>query len=391
MNPYYACPSLLELEELQLGLRRADEEIERHLAGCPRCQALLATLGASPRTDDPDAVPAVPEAAPAQSARRAVPEGAGVRTGALWRAAARASADFAWVVAIIGRNPDNPDALLVAPVASEPQLATEKDLLLEPELLGYPAFLDMTNLGSVLREQLLEPVASLERQAAETMVALYRHLLTGTPALTGVACGIAAESELDPRLLEQAERAEALQELWRPAHLLVSDDEVHELAEGAAAMAAEVPASAPEPTTVLLSAVLAEYLQGAGAEWDRSTLLEASGADGAHLDGFLADRLDLTDKGDVADLSRVLHVLEISWSRAEPAVRGSLERSEGGARQAHGPDVRMAARSRRGADEQQTARDLYADRSHVDESAVARKREITSYLAELERALEDVE
>lgn len=391
MNPYYACPSLLELEELQLGLQRPDEEIERHVPSCRRCRALLATIGESPRTEDLEEVRAAPEAAKAQSARRAVPDSVGVRTGALWRAAAGADADFAWVVAIIGRNPDHPDALLVAPVASEPQLATDKDMLLEPALLGYPAFLDMTNLGSVLREQLLEPIARLDRQTAEAMVALYRHLLAGEPAPTGVVCGIAAESELDPRLLEQATRAEALQDLWRPAHLLVTDDEVQELAEGAAAVVVEAAAPAQEPKMELLSAVLAEHLQGAGAEWDRATLLEASGADGAHLDGFLADRPDLTDKGDVADLGRVLHVLDIPWSRAQPAVRGSLERSGGGARQAHGPDVRMAARSRRGADEQQTARDLYADRSRVDESATARGREITSYLAELERALEDLE
>lgn len=158
MNPYYACASLLELEELHLGLQRPDEEIERHVASCRRCRALLATIGESPRTEDLEEVRAAPEAAKAQSARRAVPDDVGVRTGALWRAAAGADADFAWVVAIIGRNPDNPDALLVAPVASEPQLGTEKDLLLEPALLGYPAFLDMTNLGSVLREQLLKPL-----------------------------------------------------------------------------------------------------------------------------------------------------------------------------------------------------------------------------------------
>lgn len=391
MNPSHACPSLLELEELQLGLQRPDEEIERHLAGCPRCRVLLATLAASRHTDDLDTVRGVSEGATTEPARRAVPEGGGLRTGALWRAAAGADADFAWVVAIIGRNPDNPDALLVAPVASEPQLATDKDLLLEPELLGYPAFLDMTNLGSVLREQLLEPVGRLERQAAEAMVAFYRHLLTGAPAPTGVVCGIAAESELDPRLLEQAARAESLQELWRPAHLLVTDEEVHELPEEVATVAAEAPGPATERGTELLSAVLAEHLQGADAEWDRSTLLEASGAHGVHLDGFLADRLDLTDKEDVADLGRVLHVLEIPWSRAEPAVRGSLERSGGGVRQAHGPGVRMAARSRRGADAQRTARDLYADRSRVDESATARAREITNYLGELERVLEELE
>jgi len=385
----YACPSLLELEELLLGLQPADQELERHVSDCRRCQALLPVLRASARADEPDGAPPRPERASAQAARRAAAASAGVRTGALWRAAAEADADFAWVVAIIGRSPDNPKALLVAPVAAEPQMATDKDLLLEPQLLGYPAFLDMSNLGSVLREQLLEPVAVLQRQTAEAMVTVYRHLLAGAPQPTGVARGVAADAEDDPRLLEQAARAEALQELWRPAHVLVQDAEPYDAAEPAEAT--DTPAPTPRAATFLLSGVLAEQLAPADATWDRSTLLEASGAEGAYLDGFLADRLDLTDKRDVGDLARVLHVLEIPWTRAEPAVRGSLERSAGGARLADGPNVRMAARSRRGAEEQQTAKDLYADRSRVDESTAAREREITGYLTDLERALEDLE
>src|SRR3954462_5106150 len=128
-DSYYACPSLLELEELQLGLHSAGEELERHLADCRRCQALLAAIGTTAGTDKPGSVPAPGERAPEYAARRTAPEGVGVRTGALWRAAAGADADFAWLVAIIGRSPDNPDALLVAPVTAVPQLATEKDLL----------------------------------------------------------------------------------------------------------------------------------------------------------------------------------------------------------------------------------------------------------------------
>ena len=261
---------------------------------------------------------------------------------------------------------------------------------MDAELLGYPTFLDMTNLGSVLRVQLLEPVAALARPEAEAMVALYRHQLTGAPAPDGVTVGLAAQDEADPRLLEQAARGDALQALWRPANLMVDDDDKSK-AVSVEVSSPSPPALEPAAVTVLLSAVLTERLEGAEAAWDRATLLEASGTHGAHLDGFLGDRLQLTDRGDLGDLARVLHTLEVPWEQAEPAVRESLHRSAGGERRAFGADVRMAARSRRGADEQQTAKDLYADRSQVDESQAARSREISSYLSDLQQALEELE
>lgn len=388
-EPAYACPSLLELEELRLGLD-SDLELERHVASCRRCGALLAALGDTPAS--PPAEISIPRETPPVGARVRAPQPQlRVRTGALWRAAAYAESDFAWVVAVIGRTPDIPDALLVAPVCARPELATGTDLLLDANLLGYSGFLDMANLGSVLREQLLEPVAHLERDAAQAMVELYRHLLGGAPAPVGAAVGADTEDEADPRLLAQAERAEALQELWRPAHLLVTDADEEERSEPAPAVAPRTPEAKPAESVALLSTLLAKQLESAGAEWDRSTLLEESGADGAHLSGFLADRLQLTDKSDVDDLARILHVLSVPWKQAEPAVGGSLARSAGGERRAEGPQLRMAARSRAGADPKQTTKDLYADRSRVDESDPARARQITGYLNELRRALEELE
>lgn len=391
-DPTYACPSLLELEELKLGVHadEGDQELARHVAGCPRCRALLTAIGDPAAPAELKPAPGAPHAGPAAGAKRAAAEAVGLRAGALWRAAPHADADFAWVVALIGRSPDVLDALLVAPVSPSPGLATSTDLLLDAPVLGYPAFLDMTNLGSVLRDQLLEPVAQLEREQAQAMLDLYRHLLGAAPAPAGAAVGAPAEDEADPRLLEQAARAEALQELWRPAHLLVQDEEAGaQLADAPRADLAWTESTVG--STALLSALLAEHLQGAEAEWDRATLLETSGADGAHLDGFLADRLQLTDKGDVGDLAQVLHVLRVPWEQAERAAQGSLARSAGGERRAVSPPARMAARSRAGADPRQTAKDLYADQSQVDKSDAARAREISAYLAELRRALEELD
>lgn len=381
MTSYLACLSLLELEELRLGMENPDAQ--RHLAGCQRCTTLLAQVRAAHPSDDAE-MPDVelPGGGHAVGrARRELAETSRVRTGTLWRAASGPDSHVAWVVGIVGRSPDGSGALLVVPVAGEPEWATEKDLLLDRAVLGYPAFLDMTNLGSLLREQLLEPVAELERPVAEGMVAMYRHLLAGSPAPLEVSRGIAAIDETDPRLLEQAARAEVLQELWRPAHELVQDVEEERAEEGA-----------PEPATVVvLSEVLGRRLEGQAAAWDRTSLLEASRADGARLDAFLVDRLDITDKRDVPDLARVLHVLDIPWDEAEPAVRGSLARSPGGSRRADGPELRMAARSQPGADTERTTDDLFADRTAVDASEEARNREAASYLAELERILDGLD
>lgn len=400
MTAEFSCLSLLELEEFRQQLHQASAEAERHLAECRRCQALLTMLHETASATSADELSTAPPAATeARGAERPVPAQGRVRTGWLWRAAAGSDPDFAWVVALIGRSPDNPDGLLVAPVAPHPELATDKDVLLDRALLGYPAFLDMTNLGTILREQLLEPVGELERPVAEAMVAMYRHLLSGAPAPEDTRRGVPAIEEADPRLLEQAERAEALQALWRTTHELIRDADEGEAdvygdqrqrAEVSAA-AAEQSSAAPERARMLvLSGVLGEQLEGPGAEWDRGSLLEESGAHGVRLDAFLADRLDLTDKRDVADLARVLNVLHIPWEQAEPAVRRSLERSSGGARQAEGPGLRMAARSRAGADAEQTAKDLFADQSRVDATQEARRREIETYLAELRRELEEL-
>src|SRR3954452_14987773 len=144
----YACPSLLELEELKLGVHadEGDEELARHVAGCRRCRALLAAVGDPAAPAEPKAAPAAPHPVVAAGASRPAAEAIGLRAGMLWRAAPHADTDFAWVVALIGRSPDVPDALLVAPVSLSPALATSTDLLLDAAVLGYPAFLDMTNL-----------------------------------------------------------------------------------------------------------------------------------------------------------------------------------------------------------------------------------------------------
>lgn len=361
MNLDLHCLSLLELLDLRNGA--GDPAAAEHLQHCPRCRALMATLPATIAV--PELADRSAEAHTA-SVRPAVP--GRTRTGSLWRAAGGPDSDFSWVVALIGRSPDADDRLLVAPIAPTRALATDTDLVLEPQVLGYDAFIDVTNLGTLLRSQLLEPVGQLDRSVAQALVDLYRHTVSGGPPPENASRGLPVLDENDPRLLERAARKEALLELWRPALLLVED------ARGPA-----------------LSEVIAPYLEGADATWDRLSLIEETGVDSAHLTGFLSDRLELTDKTDILDLAAVIAALEIPREEAEPAVVASLWASEGGTRIADGPTLRMAARSRAGADEEATKRDLYDDQSRVDASAEARAREVDAYLAELRRALDELE
>jgi hypothetical protein len=168
-----------------------------------------------------------------------------------------------------------------------------------------------------------------------------------------------------------------LRALWRAADRLVIDDDADAM-EG-------------EQTQRGLAVLLGKHLSGPEAEWDRSTLLEASGAQAAWLNCFLGNQLDLTDLRDVGDLARVLHTLDVQWDEAEGAVQSALWRSPGGIREAQGPMIPMAARGKPGASDDEVTESLYADQSTIDTSEAARKKQVAGYLVELRRALEDLE
>lgn len=378
MNADLNCLSLMELMDLRQGV--GDADARAHLDACPRCRALLTML--------PDEL-ALPELA--EELRQPVVAGqlrpatasVDVGTGALWRARGE-SGDYTWVVVVIGRAPDADDRVLVAPVVGEPQLATDYDLLLDASVLGYQAFADVGNVGVVLREQLVERIAELAEPSACVLVDLYRAILGGGQPPASETVGIPVLHEADPRLLAADERRQALRSLWRRADRLV-DAEDPAVTEGD-----DEQSPAGENTPVGLATMLDDRLTGPEAEWDRATLLEESGADGARLDGFLGDHLDLTDKRDIGDLARVLHALEMPWEQIQPAVVTTLSRSAGGTRRAEGPTMPMAARAQPGVSDDEVTEALYADQSAVDRSAQARQAEITQYVAELRRALDDL-
>lgn len=376
------CLSLMELLDLRAGVD--DPEARRHVDRCPRCRVLLDGMPAD------IAVPALPVKSVELRARSREPQPERVRTGQLWRAQASGVRDWTWIVAVIGRVPDAEDRILVVPVVADPELATERDLVVGATALGYDGFLDLQNLGPVLQTQLLEYLGTLSRPQAKALVALYRWTLGDDSEPMGLPTGPPVLDEADPRLLAAEERGEKLRALWRDSDAQVIDlEETRERTLDRERPLSSQPDHDLEPKPELAE-ILHLRLQGPGAEWDRASLLERTGIDGGHFDQFVRGRLDLTDKTDVQDLASVLHALDIQWEEAENAVSMSLWASPGGRREATGPTMPMAARSQPGVSEQDVTRDLYADQSEIDRSAEARKAEVAAYLAELRQALDEL-
>lgn len=366
------CLSLMEL--LDVRAEAEDSEGRVHLQSCPRCRALLAELPADLQLPD------LPQATISLSVRPAIARPDLASTGQLWRAVPHGDTDWTWVVAVIGRSPDAEDRVLVAPVVAQPEMATERDLLLEGDVLGYAGFVDLANLGTVLRCQLLECIGVLERSQAAALVSLYRSALGVGPAPPGLPTGPRVLTQNDPRLLAAQERNDRVRALWRAVDDQVTDTTVE-----------QQPQEEPPVAPTTLANVLKIRLCGAGAAWDRNTLLQVSHVDGQWLDKFLRDQLDLTDKRDIGALAGVLHALEVPWNEAEPAVVLTLAGSGGGRREASGPTIPMAARSRPGATEQEITEQLYADQSQVVQSDAARRGELVRYVAELRGALDELE
>ena len=377
MNAGLECLSLPELLDARHGM--ADRGAVAHLAACRRCRAMLSTI--------PDGlelpkltVPMPIGSAGQRSATRTAPPTVSTDPGAVWRALGEPDDDFAFVVAILDVTPGAPDRIAVAPVFGSPAVPTDRDLLLDTGLLGYPAFVELASAGTILRDQLIEPIGELPPPLRGLLTALHRAVLGDGPAPPPAAVGVPVIGDEDPRLLAAEERRQALQRLWRAA------------ARPLAAGDGETTTPFASERDGALAALIDSNLNGIDAEWDRPTLLELSSADGGSLDRFLADRLDLTDRTDVGDLARVLHTLGIPWETTEPAVSRTLERSPGGVRAAsRAVDLPIAARGAPGASEAAIVAALRAGYSSVDQSEAARGQQIADYVTELRKALDDLE
>jgi hypothetical protein len=283
-----SCPSL---DELRGQLESADEAIVRHLETCRRCRALvrlLAEQGAS--LPSHTAAPAEPLSVGESSAVEQQPTDA---TEGAVVVASSPEAPGELLVAVVldtGSEAAGTDGLVVAPLSTETELATDADLVLTgaQTRLGYEVMAEIWNHGTLLREQLEEQRGGVEGIAWEKLAALYAAAIgeredeadeaQTTAAPVGDGPPVIADD--DPRIVFQDEEIERAQRFYLPAARLFAADGVEAAAE------AEERGAGPLTAGSLLS----EWLEEQG--YEATEYARESGFDRSHIDLVCADKID---------------------------------------------------------------------------------------------------
>jgi hypothetical protein len=188
------CPSLSELFA-----EKPSPTVAAHVAGCRRCQALLASEddrvavevdegGEWPLTDEEPAA------------------------GDVVLVAAPASDEY--LAAVVAKVGD--ETVTAVPVSGEVEAASEWDLLLDQAVLGYQAMAEVWNFGTVLPEQLGERLAKVTAEVFEQLRQLLRAASTSGSVPAGVPVGVPIVGDDDPRLLFHDEEVERVHVFWEP-------------------------------------------------------------------------------------------------------------------------------------------------------------------------------
>lgn len=206
------CPSFAELLAADADL---SDELRAHIASCRRCQALKRHLS-------PTEVESAVEPLEKESQRRELGPEPGL--GSVYAVRGPRSDEYLLAALV---DWDGEEAVVV-PLSDEVRNATDWDLLLEPELLGYRAMAEVWNHGTVLVEQLSEKIAELGERAA-ALEALYAAALDGDELATTLPVGPRILSEIDPRNTFQEQEGERAAVYWQPANQLAGVRSVFEL------------------------------------------------------------------------------------------------------------------------------------------------------------------
>jgi hypothetical protein len=121
------------------------------------------------------------------------------------------------------------EVLTIVPISDDPHLATEWDLLLPRELLGYPAIAQVWNFGTVLPEQVVEVVTSLAATESDQLDRLATAVRTGGQPPADLPVGVPVLDDADPRLLDQEQAAELVRPFWGPALALAGAETLGQL------------------------------------------------------------------------------------------------------------------------------------------------------------------
>ncbi len=205
-----ACPSLKALFAANDG-----EELQEHLAGCRRCRALRRHLQPAELEKAAEPLKKEPARAGDLSSERAL--------GSVYAIHGPMRDEY-----LLGALVDwDEEEAVVVPVSHETRFATNWDLLLDEQLLGYRAMAEVWNHGTVLVEQLNEKIAELGDWSG-ALTTLYEAALESRELPTPVPAGPVL-SDVDPRLRFQGEEGERAAVYWQPATLLAGVENVFEL------------------------------------------------------------------------------------------------------------------------------------------------------------------
>ena len=121
------------------------------------------------------------------------------------------------------------EALTIVPISGDAHVATEWDLLLPRELLGYPAMAQVWNFGTVLPEQVVEVVTSLATMENDRLDRLATAARAGGQPPADLPVGVPVLDDADPRLLDQEQAAELVRPFWGPALALAGAETLGQL------------------------------------------------------------------------------------------------------------------------------------------------------------------
>jgi hypothetical protein len=188
------CPALSELFA-----EEPSPTVAAHVTGCRRCQALLASESEriAVAVDEPGEWSLGDEEHAA---------------GEVVLLAAPASDEY--LSAIVAKRGD--ETVTVVPVSGEVEAASEWDLLLDRDLLGYRAMAEAWNFGTVLPEQLGERLAKLKADVFDQLRQLLRAAATSGSVPVDVPVGVPIAGDDDPRLLFHDEEVDRVHVYWEP-------------------------------------------------------------------------------------------------------------------------------------------------------------------------------
>lgn len=199
-----SCPSFSELCATD-----ATDALCDHLSVCRRCRAIVARVEQSEPAVEPDA----------ESVTRIAASGPAPAPGGVWTFWAPMIDEYV-VAAVLGCDETE---ILIVPLLTETQWASETDVALSRDVLGYEALAPVWAGDHVLLEQAVEAVSVLSEPRLDELTAGYDAFFSGEPVAD--PAGPPVLTSEDPRIDAQAALADALRLLYSPwAQLQVAEE-----------------------------------------------------------------------------------------------------------------------------------------------------------------------